>query len=241
MEAFAFATLEQRNEVDEMLAWWRLRKSIETGTERSPERQDTREFEIVALLDDLNSGETVQARVLAPANPLNETQVISALGGPSTGYMQWGFQASPTAETEWTPLIYPLVDDAATITRYLGNLPSVGPGNVHVTLGRVQTGTGPNITVHQTWRWIVHFTGRFAGQDVQKLRVLASLSDSYLIVQSETTWVDTGRVIDVHAAIPVPWPTPMRRGAIAAAFPKRRKGYIVIACEPRDFGDYGLF
>lgn len=241
MEAYAFATLEQRNEVEEMLAWWRLRKSIETGTERPPERQDTREFEIVILLEDLQSGQTVPARVLTPSPVANEVQAITALGKPSGGYMRWGFKPSPTADTEWTENIYPMIDTAEVITRYLGALPSVGPGNARVSLGLIRTGSGRTFTEYNTWRWLVQFCGRYAGVDVPSLEIDEHLIDSYVIAQSQVQWVDTGKVIDVSAPIPVPFPTPMRRGSIAAAFPKRRVGYVVIACEPRDFGDYGLF
>lgn len=240
-EVYAFATEQQRDEVDEMVRWWRLRRSVEDSIALQPERLDRREFEIVALLDDLESGGSVPARVLAPVASDRVVQCITALGSPGGGYFRLGFAPSSTAETEWTEIIYPMLDDAATITRYLGKLPSLGIGTARVGLGLITIASGANAGQYNAWRWLIEFGGRYAGQTVPTLEVDGHLTDSYLIVQSEIQWTDTGETIDVYAPLPVPTPTPLRRGAIAAAFPRRRFGHVVIACEPRDFGDYGLF
>lgn len=237
-----YAYVDERDYSDalQMLREWRATKSSVTPGV-NPVRDLPVEDELVVLLDTLEAGETVKAAVLTPRTGLNETQYVTALGTPDGGYMRIGFKPSETAETEWTPLIYPLIDDASKIQQYMEELPSLSPNDIRVGLGLKIVGTAPNLEVKNPWRWLFTFQGRYAGVNVQPLIVEAAFNLGYCVVQSITTWVDSYRVVDVSEVIGVPVPTPLKHGSRAWVRWKRNFGYCVIAAEARDFGDYDLF
>ncbi len=241
MDAYAFSTEQQLDDVLRMLTWWKTRTGEDPEVGLPQPRSDPKQPLLVVLLDDLERGQAVDAVVLEPRSTLNETQVISALGAPAGGYLRLGFKPSATAATEWTPNIYPLLDDAGVIERYLGALPSLSLADVSVTLGLMATGTLPAVVSHNTWRWQVTFLGRYAGLEMEKLEIDSHLTGATCIVESRTDWESTGRVVQVREVIGVPFPTPARRGARAWVEWKSRAGWCVTAIEPRDFGDYGLF
>lgn len=241
MDAFAFATEQQLDDCMAMIAWWKNRRAEETEITTPAAKIEAKQPLLVLLLDDLERGQTVSAAVLEPRNSLNETQVITALGAPYGGYMKWGFQPSSTAEIEWTPNIYPLLDTSDVIEGYLGACPSLSLADVTVSGGLTYTGLPPDVVSHNTWRWHVTFGGRYAGVDMLPLQIESVLSGAYCIVESTTEWINTGRIVEVREVIGVPFPTPARRGARAWVEWKSRAGWCVTAIEPRDFGDYGLY
>lgn len=241
-DVFAFSRERDMDDVLKMLQWWRSRG----GTDGQPTTGATpptpyREPLVVALLDDLVSASSVQATVLEPRANLNETQVITALGAPGGGFMRWGFKASAFSETVWTPNIYPMVDDSYVIEGYLQALKGLSVDDVRVTLGRIKTNTSDGIVAHDMWRWQVTFQGQYAGQEMQPIQIDSHMSGSYVLAESKTDWIDTGRVVTVSEVLGVPFPTPLKAGARMWVHWKARLGWCVIAGEARDFGAYGLF
>jgi len=237
-----YAYVDERDYSDalQMLREWRATKSSVTPGV-NPVRDIPVNDELVVLLDYLQPGQSVKAAVLEPRKGRNEIQLVSTLGHPTGGYFRLGFKPSATASTEWTPFIYPLVDDASVIQKYMEELPSLSANDVRVGLGLKTTLSNGVQTQFNPWRWQVTFQGKYTGVDVQPLQVEAVFSDSYIMVQSITQWEDTYRVIDVFEVIGVPFPTPLRPGCHAWVRWRSGFGYCVIAAEARDFGDYGIF
>lgn len=191
---------------------------------------------VVILLDSVNSGQEVQAAVLEDVTT-NETQTITAYGQPTGGYFRLGFKPDPTATVEWTAHIDPLKDDAETIQDKLTALDSLAQGDVIVNFGLVTT---PDETQHLPGRWLVTFTGRYAGVDVQQLQVDDHVNDAELEVDSVSILEDTGRVETVREVLGVGIPTPIRAGARAICHWVHGIGYCIGPVEARDYGDYGL-
>lgn len=192
---------------------------------------------IVALLDPLERGQSVYGVVLTKRST-NSIQVVTAYGEVVGGEFRLGFKTSATADPEWTPFIDPLVDSAQVIQKYLSDLRSVGVGNVEVTLGLITT---TDFVEHNLWRWEITFCGDFAGHDVEVLEVEDNLEGAGLIVLADNPLEDTGRLELIHEVLGVPNPSPLRAGARLIAVWHHGIGYIPVACEVRDFGDYGLF
>lgn len=192
---------------------------------------------VAVLLDALHSGQSVPAAVLA-LRSLNEIQVITAYGQPAGGYFRVGFKLTASSETEWTPYFYPMIDSAALLQEYLSALPSVGVGNVEVTLGLVTTADDVQ---HNAWRWNIAWCGRFAGLDMELVELDQFLSGAGLAVVVNNPLEDTGRLEMIHELLGVPHPTPLRAGARCLAMWYHGIGYVIHACEVRDFGEYGLF
>lgn len=230
---------EEKRDFDAMRALYRRRpKSDGEGAPSLGEFSSAERPPIIAvLLDALEAGRSVPAAVLA-VRSINEIQVITAYGVPSGGYFRVGFKLSETSETEWTPFFYPMLESAAVLQKYLSDLPSVGHGNVEVTLGLV---TLPDGTAHNAWRWNVVWCGRYAGVDMQMLELDQFLVGAGLLVATNNPLEDTGRVEMIREVIGVPSPTPLRAGARCMALWYHGVGYCIHACEARDFGDYGLF
>jgi len=240
-EAFAFSNESDVDDLKLMLTEWRQSRGKPPETSLPSPRMDYRQPKLVVLLDDLLRGQTVQAAVLEPRQTLNQTQVITAVGNPSGGYMRWAFRAPGSSDPEYTPNIYPLVDGPKTIEAYLGAFRRLTLADVTVTLGLTQTGESPDVVTHNPWRWQVTFGGQYAGVVVPSLSIDSHLIGGWCIVESETTWEQTGEIIEVSEVIGVPNPTPAKAGARAWVHHKSRAGWCVIAIEPRDFGDYGIF
>lgn len=189
------------------------------------------------LLDDLDSGQTVEVAVLEDVTS-NETQVITIYGSSSGGYFRLGFQPSASAPVEWTAHIDPNSDDAAKVATYLEALPSVSPGDVVVSFGIVTTSDG---IAHKVYRWSVTFRGQFEGQDVQPLQVDDHLSGAGLLVESTSVLEDAGWVETVREGLGVGYPTPLKAGARILAHWVHGIGYVVGSVEARDFGDYDIW
>lgn len=241
MDAHAFAQEKDVDDLKLMLQEWRTARGANATVGQPDSRFDQKEPELVVLMDSLESGQTVKARVMEPRAKRYEIQMVTALGIPSGGYIRFGWRQSSTSDIVYTPNIYPLIDTAATIQNYMAELPGLGRGNIRVNLGTLQTTEGRTVVSHKMWRWQFEFIGTWEGRDPELIVVDSHLTNAYATTEQAIDWVDSGRMIDVHCAIPCPYPTPMRAGAFAWAQWKRRAGYCVIACEPRDFGDYGLF
>lgn len=242
MDAYAFASQTTLDDCLSMLDWWKTKRGVDAETSAPDAKFETKQPLLVVLLDDLVRGATVKATVLEPRTNLNETQVITALGSPGGGYMRWGFKPSTTAAVEWSEILYPTLDTADVIERKLtSGGGSLSLADVTVQLGYTITGLPPDQEHWQTWRWQVTFGGRYAGLDVQPLEIDDHLAGATVLVESVTDWEDTGRIVDVREVIGVPFPTPLKAGARAWVQWKSRAGWCVIAVEPRDFGDYGLY
>lgn len=240
-EVWAFSKESDLDDVMRMLTEWRANRQTSPQTSYPQPKSESWQPKLVVLLDDLRRGQTVQALVLEPRYTLNQTQVITAVGDPSGGYMRWGFKPPGQSEPQWTPNIYPLVDKPDVIQRYLGSLRNLTIRDVSVTLGLTDTGAVPDVVTHNPWRWQVTFGGQYSGTVLPPLAIDAHLIGGWCIVESDTTWEQTGQIIEVSEVIGVPNPTPAKRGARAWVQYKTSAGWCVVAIEPRDFGDYGLF
>ena len=232
-------TESQHRDVMLMLESWRRNPKgpiVPPGSVQGDNRGDRPPI-IVALLDPLRTGQAVYGAVLTKRST-NETQIITAYGNASGGTFRLGFKLAATSDPEWTPLFYPAVDAPSVLQKYLSDLPSVGIGNVEVTLGLITT---TDAVEHNTWRWMITFCGKFAGRDIEMLEVEDAVTGAGLLIQSNNPLEDTGRTELINEVLGVPDPTPLQAGARAICIWHHGIGYIPIACEVRDFGDYGLF
>lgn len=203
-----------------------------------PKRFENRPPIIAALLDDLTAGQAVQAAVLSKRSS-NSIQFITAYGTPPTGYFKVGVKISTSDTLEWTPNFYPVVDDAAVLQKYLSRMEKVGRGNVTVSMGLRTT---PEDQVnHNLWRWEIVWRGIFENIDMPLVQVETHLAGAGMLVTANNPLEDTGRLETVHECLGVGTPTPLRAGARVMASWVNEIGYVVHACEVRDFGDYGLF
>jgi hypothetical protein len=127
-------------------------------------------------------------------------------------------------------------------------LSTIGKKNVTVALGNqkyTNDDADPDTKPKQEspGLWLVTFTGIFAGQNnIPLLTATSSLTGGMtLLVDSTTHWGDTGIVETANAVVPVGVPTPMRMGAVVLCIPMPGIGYVVTACECRDFdAPYGF-
>lgn len=240
MAATAYAlTPQEKRDFDAMrqLFLRRPRSGGEPPADLDRPRDDQRPPIIFALLDGLNCGGTAMGAVLTQRST-NEKQIISAYGQPTGGTFKVGFVKSAGLDPEWTPLFYPAIDTAATLQKYLSACPSVGVGNVEVTLGLITTA---DRSQHNTWRWIITWCGKFAGLDVPMVQIDYDTVGAALLVTANNPLEDTGRVELIHEVIGVPDPSPLRAGARGIAIWHYGIGYIPVSIEIRDFGEYGLF
>lgn len=236
---FGFERERDIEDLLRMLREWRQTPRPPGGPPAQPNDQPRPPI-LVALMSSLESGQTVRGSILKPRTALNETQVISAFGSPGGGYFRIGY-SNTGGGMELTPYIYPLLDDAVVIQKYLEDLPSIGAGQISVGLGMRRETIDAEITQYDPWRWLITFGGRFEGLDMPLLKVESFLTDAYLLVQSVTVWEDTFELVDVSEVLGVPTPSPLRAGARAWCQWYPGFGYCVTAVEARDFGDYGLF
>lgn len=230
-------TPHEKRDFDEMrrLFLRRPRSGGQPPAELESLRDEYRPPIIAALLDPLECGSSALAAVLNKLS-LNNIQVITAYGQPGGGHFRLGYRASSGASTVWTPLFYPMVDDAQKLQRYLMDI--VGAGNVEVSLGLI---TLPDQTTHNTWRWHIRFGGALAGQEIPLLQVEDVLTGSALLVQANNPLEATGEVEEIFEVVGVPNPTPLRAGCRILAQWHSGIGYVPYVCEIRDFNDYGLF
>lgn len=193
---------------------------------------------IVALMDALNSGQTVLGRVLQ-LRSRNTIQTITTYGSEPVGYFKVGFREKTGDALQWTPNFYPAVDPPETLKKYLADLNGVGYPNVAVTWGLQTT---HDRVQHNMWRWQVVFAGKFSGKTLPMLQIEAHLTGAALLVTATNPLEDTGRFEEIFCPVPVSTPTPLRTGAIAmASWVPDCAAYCIHACEVRDYGDYGLF
>ena len=179
---------------------------------------------VAVLLEDLSSGETADAAVLA-LEETNETQMVTINGQITGGYFQLRFRPEESADDEITGEI----DFDATpddVQSALEDLPSINPGDVEVALGE------------KIGRWFVTFTGQYANQDVTLMGATNGLTAGVggaVVVRATTFLDDTGRTERVRSIIPVGHPTPLVAGAMVIAIWFPRIGYGIISAECRDF------
>lgn len=214
-------------------AWDRLERMLlafERGGDRPPntyrtakDLRDPPPIRVI-LLDNLECMGTVDAAVTEIVESTS-SQRVAILGYATGGTFQLQFGPSMTG-----PLAHNIA--AAELQLALESLESIGTGNVLVSLGPT-TGDTP----HPTPCWLVSFVGKFLDEDVDLLTCpLESLIGVATIeVSPSDQWADTGRIEQVRDIIPVGYPTPMRAGAVAAAFWFHGAGYGLIGCEYREF------
>jgi hypothetical protein len=179
---------------------------------------------VAILLEDLLSGETADAAVLA-LEETNEVQLVTLEGEIVGGHFQLWFRSKERDPDEITEEI-PFDATPKIVQAALEKLPSINQGDVEVSLGQ-------NIG-----RWFVRFAGQYADQDVPLMRATNGLASGIggAVVINSTTFLDgTGRTEQVRGLIPVGNPTPLVAGAMVIAIWFPRIGYGVISAECRDF------
>ena len=191
-------------------------------TKRGKQPPPNRPPIVAVLLEDLPSGENVDAAVLY-LEETNETQMVTLKGTITGGFFQLRFRANDEASHEITDDI-PWNATAKEVQAALENLSSINPGDVEVSLGK------------EIGRWFVTFTGQYAGRDVPLMGAVNKLGGplASAVVAATTYWEDTGRTEQVRSLIPTGSPTPLIAGAMVVALWFPRIGYGVISAECRD-------
>lgn len=232
-------TDEQHRETLELLRERRSQTRVDEAASLPDPRDEVNPVICAILLDDLDSYTSVPAELMRRQS-LNASQTLTAYGAPTGGYFKIGFKASSTAATEWTGNFYPLVDGPSRMKTLLEAIPSIGKGNVVVSLG---TKTLPSNNVsYLLWRWNITFIGRFIGATIQPLQVDSHLTNAGLLIRSTNRIEPTGEIKDIFCTFEVGEPTPLKAGAVIHAhWIEEFDSYCVCAAEPRDRGSYGLF
>jgi len=181
------------------------------------------------LLEDLPNGVTVDAAVLK-AETNNETQLVTIFGEPSGGGFKLGWKDTAAATPAYTAEI-PWWAAAADMQAALDLVDGLNPGDVVVSLGHRDDTAG---TSHFLARWLIEFTGQYAGDDVELLVVQNLLEGvaSVSVTPAEIP-VDSGRLESVRCLIPLGIPTPLQAGALCHAEWLHGFGYCITAAEPR--------
>lgn len=214
-------------------SWDRLEKVVlafERGGEGSPNyyrtQKDLRDPPMIRgiLLDNLDSMGTADVAVTGLIESTS-VQRVAILGNATAGTFILQFEGSTT------PAI-PYNIAAAELQTVLEDLPSIGSGNVLVSLGPT-TGETP----HATPCWLVSFVGEFLDEEVPLLSLFSESLTGIATVEisSSDQWADTGRIEHVRDLIPVGYPTPMRAGAVVMCVFMHGAGYGVLECEYREF------
>lgn len=179
---------------------------------------------VAVLLEDLPSGQTVEAAVLV-LEETHEVQLVTILGTVTGGFFQLRFKPTEDAEYETTGEL-PYDATPSEVQAALEGLPSLQLGDVEVSLGQ---GMG---------RWLIAFTGQYADKDVPLLATIDGLLeglDGAIVVSATTFLDDTGRNEIVRSLIPVGIPTPLVAGAVVIAIWFPGVGYVAISVECREF------
>lgn len=205
---------------------------------------------VVCLLDDLESGRTVEAERLRWEDQ-DEVYDLQVLGFPVANLrfrlrLQNSVPPAPgpgneslEEDADATSDVITLNDDLRAVTEAL-------------TADRIWREQLRSVTIGQhdrgVMRWRIALARRTDGA-AHQIRMLpapggthpGSPTESWWQIQPRTVlqlqpaqYVGTGRVIQVHSPVPLSDPSPARRGAIAVCLPLPR-GWGLVSLEPRRF------
>lgn len=168
------------------------------------------------LLEDLDNGGDAEAAV-TKRQFVSEVQTIDLLGTVDGGDFVLSFEGEQTAAIDHNAT-------AAELQAILEGLSGINSGDLTVTA--------------YEGRWLVEFTGQFAGEDPPNLAVVSNnLEGGFNTVRVSPlfAWVDAGRTESIHGQIPVGIPTPLQAGIVISAgwFPEAAS-YGVLNAECRD-------
>lgn len=168
------------------------------------------------LLADLEAGETAAAAVMK-LQEVDEVQVVDLRGEVDGGTFQLIFDGETTAAE------IPFDATATELKEALEELAAINSGDIIVNA--------------YAGRWVVQFTGQYAGGDVALMTALNSLTGVYntIRISSAFQWIDANRVEQIHGQLPMGSPTPLKAGAVVTAgwIPEAAR-YCIINVECRD-------
>lgn len=203
-----------------LMAAFRSGRLFQTGPNGQPFPYGRPNIRAV-LLEDLVAGDTVDAAVTR-LQETNEIQVVDLRGEITGGEFTLSLNGETTAAISHDAT-------ADQVREALEALPSINSGDVIVEAYSV--------------RWVVQFTGQYAGLDVSQMTAGNSLSGIYNLVRVDSglQWVDANRTEEIHCQLPVMDPTPLKAGAVVSAgwFPEALGRYCILNAEPRDL-DYEI-
>jgi len=186
------------------------------------------------LLEDLvDEGQADAALTVKVAN--SDVQKLTILGYVSAGTFTLRFKGSSTDGLPFNVL--PTVMQSA-----LENLPTIGKGNVRVSLGAFAPDPTKPTQLDYVGVWLIEFIGVFLTRDPSTIPLLVPTSSlgatgPSLILTQTTQWSDTGVIETINAILPLPTPTPCRAGCVITAKHWPGIGYGLETCEPRQFGN----
>lgn len=188
---------------------------------------------ICALLESISSGQTGKAAVLRKGIEGRERQLVDLRGEISGDEF-----FSLTLEGYGTTEAIPATATPVQMREAIEGLDGINPGDIIVQLGTHKRSIAGTLTEFSLRRWIVEFTGQFAGQDIPLIEAAMTSSSGpdgfYEFATTEDTLlVDSGRTEIIYAPIPVGSPTPLRPPAICVCVKSDEFGWVIVAIEPR--------
>ena len=152
------------------------------------------------------------------------------MGDPEGGHFRLGFKISQDADPVYTEdLDYRIT--AADLQAALEKVDGLNPGDIVVSLGYGADSHGEEYFLG---RWLIEFTGQYAGNDVELLVSQNSLTGTAEIeIAPVEIPVDSGRTELVRCLLPLGTPTPAKAGAIGHASWLHGFQYCITALEPR--------
>lgn len=201
---------------------------------RPPHKGESPRPRIVMALDDCPSGARVDCGVLVEIAS-TETQLVEICGTPTGGTFKLTFDGQTSEEIAYNAT-------AAQLQTALENLSNINAGDVVVEIG-----PGASLGSSKIYRWLIHFTGQFAGEDVPELIAQSAVDgENYLgeditlevEVASQPDLEDTGETLPVKCAIPLPPGQMIHAGSIGLAVHVPTHRYCFAAVECRDCESY---
>lgn len=231
-QLFALTESEYYNLFVPMARWWKARLEEKPSAKFDPIEPMPRIC--VALLADVDSEQPVDAAILRIGST-NERQLVDMRGEAADGdSFRLAFKPSDNAAEELTA---PISANASPddVQSALLALPSLNDGDVLVQFGRH---TRINGSTYSMKRWLIEFTGQYAGVNVPLLRSEIAAGSSLTFTVTETTVLyDSGATRQVRNLIPIGIPTPLKFGAICLCGWLEGFGYVIDAAEPRSIED----
>lgn len=200
---------------------------------RKPRREPTPR--VVMMLEDCESGGRAEAAILVEIES-TETQLVEIDGSPLSGTFKLQFDEATTATLDYNIT-------AEDLQAALEDLDNINPGDVLVELG-----PGSESGDDVLYRWLVHFTGQFEGEDVPELVPVEvsirgqgafSIVNEEVNVRSQPDVEDTGDTLNALCVVPLPPGMRIYAGNLGVVLSIPTFGYCLIAVECRDCGPYG--
>ena len=209
---------------------------------RGTRRDTSRPALVVALLENLEGGNTARALVLKKtARPL---QMVSLRGNVSGGQFKLAYKtvngSDPFDPAHSAPIAYDATP--GEFATALERIDVINPGDVSVTLGNhvIQNADGTE-TELITGRWLVEFLALDAPELLVPFEESGVGDNAQLngtpneIITNTHNLVATAKLETVNASLPIDAPTPLMAGALAVAVWVHSIGYTIVAVECRDF------